>query len=57
MSYVKHCTCVCGYEYCEPITEKGSEGIGDEEFILVEKREDEVPVIACPKCGTLKLDI
>lgn len=57
MSYHKHWECVCGYVFSEPITDQDYKGEGDQEFIIVSSQEDCPNTIACPKCGTLKLDI
>jgi hypothetical protein len=62
--------CVCGYEYREGIIGAYPEEVwglvmGDEEFLLLsyvrplagEHGGELFNVYACPKCGTIKLDV
>jgi len=60
--------CVCGYEYREgmigasPYGEVWGPVLGDEDFIFcssmhVEMLGQNIDVWACPKCGTIKLDV
>lgn len=58
MSYRKCQICLCGYVFLEPsmMDKTNPDGLGDEEFILVSRNADGSQIIACPKCGTLKLE-
>lgn len=61
--------CVCGYEHEEAYRTNDGVEIGDEKFIYVDfgryptiqnkhnYRDESVDIYACPKCGTLKIDI
>lgn len=60
--------CLCGYEKIEKWNSEDGEEVGDEKFILVnfglypQVRRDyfedyKIEVYACPKCGTLKIDV
>ena len=57
--------CICGYKYSR---DYDKEPLGDTAFITIKghftkegcdyyRHQIEVDVIACPKCGTLKIDI
>lgn len=62
--------CVCGYEYSEGLDDNANWGVlaGDKKFLVIKGAfllqptaswEDEynVPLFACPKCGTVKINI
>ena len=53
-------SCICGYEryayYKEDAFDEGYIQVGDEDFYELGKINGE-EVVACPKCGTLKLKL